>query len=214
MGNQWLADGLGVEISDHGGFYVLAESNDLSSPWVFQTKHPIPPCLQHRRQLLRTHWRNCPACLRLDLLNMATLDPVKDQRSRQQQFVSWLSIHLQSTAGAGSWAEPWANGPPHHTPTRTEAAWRETGLSSYPPASAGEKKNDLCLTQGKGQWSPCPRFLGGAWLSYLGRQVIHKIPVRNHLWNWNTVIVPALVCEISSWAKFQSSGIILVTRKV
>lgn len=32
MGNQWLADELGVEISDHGGFYVLVESKDLHSP--------------------------------------------------------------------------------------------------------------------------------------------------------------------------------------
>lgn len=32
MGNQWLAGELGVEISDHGGFYVLAESNDRNGP--------------------------------------------------------------------------------------------------------------------------------------------------------------------------------------
>lgn len=32
MGNQWLADELGVEVSDHGGFYVLVQRKDLHSP--------------------------------------------------------------------------------------------------------------------------------------------------------------------------------------
>lgn len=98
-----MADELGVEISDHGGFYVLVESKDLNSPWVPNSSIPSHPAYSSEDAVVDPLKEPPGLPTSLDLL-------IPGSWERSKPKAADYLLTLPPTTGLGSGAEPRAKG--------------------------------------------------------------------------------------------------------